>query len=90
MKNLVLIPVHIGSQDDPNKSSLKSPILPKRLIKLNKTIKTSDITGIAKVYLGFSLDKKITSLQTLHQNYLKPNNFLDSFRITCLKQNFLK
>lgn len=90
MKNRVPIPVHIGSQDDPNKSFLKFPISPKKSMKLNKIIKTSGITGIVKVCSGFSLDTKIILLQPFNRNYRRRKSFSVSFRTTCPKQNCSK
>ena len=90
MKNLAPIPVHIGSQEDPNKSSLKFPILPTKLMKLNKVIRTSGITGIVKVYSDFNLDARIILLQAFNRNCHRQKSFLVSFQITCLKQNCFK
>jgi hypothetical protein len=82
--------VHIGSQGDPNKFSLKFLISSKKLMKLNKIIKISGTTGIVKVYLGFSLETRIIFFQALNKNWHKQKRFLASFLITCPKQSFFK
>jgi hypothetical protein len=89
-KNLARIPVRIGFQDDRNRSSHRSRISHKRLIKRNRLSNTSDTIAIARVCSGFSSDLKTTSPLTYHKEYLQPTSFLANIPTTCRKQNCFK